>query len=459
LNTRRRKIRSWVFGAGVALALWAGVFAQAQMDDVTMPGGEKKAPPAVLTESEFKEWAAKPGAVVFDLQYKGLTDKEINQANSFWGYGSRSEETPFIKSVGLAKDKCLQFHLPLLRGSDEGLLEYEGKDVKALYLDLDCDGKLGKGEKIKPIEKKNGSEKAFYFVTPDFTATLADGKKVPFRVMALIHFYNDQPQVMCAPFCFWEGKAKLGDTKTALRLTDGGFDGSFVDFGRDSLRLVKDSDQDQNTLRGNTLSSLTCLDKTFYQLRFMGEGTKEKPLRAVLCKDTTPTGKIEVKMAQTAVETKLGSARLVSAETPTILFNIAGADTDIPEGRYRVEGGSLSFGKNDTGMLSFSKGPECRIVAGKTATVELGQPKLKVTAVEESKRYSMSSESAEAQTSFPTGTALYLDLKLVGKLGEEYGSIYERSEDQKSLVPPRKPHLTILGPDGQEVASSDLEFG
>jgi hypothetical protein len=191
----------------------------------------------------------------------------------------------------------------------------------------------------------------------------------------------------------------------------------------------------------------------------MGEGTKEKPLRAVLCKDTTPTGKIEVKMAQTAVETKLGSARLVSAETPTILFNIAGADTDIPEGRYRVEGGSLSFGKNDTGMLSFSKGPECRIVAGKTATVELGQPKLKVTAVEESKRYSMSSESAEAQTSVPTGTALYLDLKLVGKLGEEYGSIYERSEDQKSLVPPRKPHLTILGPDGQEVASSDLEFG
>jgi hypothetical protein len=453
-------MRSWVFGAGVAAgALWAGVFAQAQMDDVTMPGGEKKAPPAVLKESEFKEWAAKPGAVVFDLQYKGLTDKEVNQANSFWGYGSQSPETPFIKSVGLAKDKCIQFHLPLLRGSDEGLLEYEGKDAKALYLDLDGDGKLGKDEKIKPVEKSSGIDKTEYFVTPDFTATLADGKKVPFRVMVRVDFYSDRPQVMCSPFCFWEGKAKLGDTETTLRLTDGSFDGSFVDFGRDSIALArKTDDQNQNRMPQSTLSSLTCQDKVFYQVRFMGEGTKEKPLRAVLCKDNTPTGKVEVKMVEIAAKPKLGSARLVSTENPTILFDISGADMAIPEGRYRMERGSLSFGKDDTGMVSFSKGPECRIEAGKTAKVELGQPKLKVAAVEESKRYSMSSESAESKTSFPVGTDLYLDLKLVGKQGEEYGSIYGRSE-KGEYIPPTKPHLTILGPDGKEVASSDLEFG
>jgi hypothetical protein len=445
-----------VFGAGVAGALWAGVFAQAQMDDVTMPGGEKKPIPQ-LSESEFKEWAAKPGAVVFDLQYKGLTEKETDQANSFWGFGSQSLETPFIKSVGLAKDKVVQFHLPLLRGSDEGLIEYEGKTAKALYLDLDCDGKLGKGEKLEPVEKPKNENEGWNFVTPDFTATLADGKKVPFRVMARVNFYSDRPQVMCAPFCFWEGKAKMGDTETVLRLTDGSFDGSFVDFGRDSIALVKKTDdQNQNRMPQSTLSSLTCQDKAFYQMRFTGEGTKEKPLRAVLCKDNTPTGKVEVKMVDIAADPKLRSARLVSTETPSILFDINGADMDIPQGRYRMERGNLAFGKNNIGMATFSKGPECRIEAGKTATVEMGQPKLKVVALDESKRYST---PVEAKSSFPAGTDVYLDLKLVGKQGEEYGSVYVPSEDEKSFVPTKNPHLQILGPDGKEVVSSDLEFG
>jgi hypothetical protein len=453
-------MRPWIFGAGVAVGVfWAGLSAQAQMDDVTMPGGEKKAPQSLLSESEFKEWAAKPGAVVFDLQYKGLTDKEIDQANSFWNYGSQSPETPFVKSVGLAKDKSVQFQLPLLRGSDEGLLEYEGKTPKALYLDLDCDGKLGKNEKIEPIEKEEGIDKVTYFVTPDFTATLADGKKVPFRVMARVHFDSDQPpQVICSPFCFWEGKTKLGDAETILRLTDGGFDGSFVDFGRDSIALVKKADdQNQQWMPQSTLSSLTCQDKVFYQLRFTGEGTKEKPLRAVLCKDNTPTGKIKVKMVEIAAKPKFRSARLVSTDTPSVLFDINGSDTAIPQGRYRMENGNLAFGKDDTGMVSFSKGPECRIEAGKTAKVELGQPKLKVAAIEESKRYSMSAQG-EAKTSFAAGTDVYLDLKLTGKQGEEYGSIYGRSE-KGEYVPPAKPHLTILGPDGKEVVSSDLEFG
>ncbi len=447
-----------VFGAGVVCALWAGLSVQAQMDDVTMPGGEKKAPQAQLTESEFKEWAAKPGAVVFDLQYKGLTEKETDQANSFWGYGSMGKETPFVKSLELAKDKHVQFRFPLLRGSEEGAVEYDGKTAKALYLDLNCNGKLDKDEKLEPVEKSTGIDKTAYFVTSDFTATLADGKKVPFRVMAQVNFYNDQPQVMCAPFCFWEGKAKMGDTETALRLTDGGFDGSFVDFGRDSIALVKKTDDpNQNRMPQSTLSSLTCQDKTFYQLRFTGEGTKEKPLRAVLCKDNTPTGKIEVKMAQGG-EAKLNNARLVSSETSSILFDINGSDSEVPEGRYKISSGNLSLGQKSPGSVSFSKGPECRIVAGQTATVELGQPKLKVVAVEESKRYSTMSGNAEAQTSFPAGTDLYLDLKLVGKQGEEYGSIYEMSE-KGGYVPPQKPHLTITGPDGKEVASSDLEFG
>jgi hypothetical protein len=447
-------MRSWVLGAGVAFGtLWAGLSAQAQMDDVTMPGGEKKAPPAVLTESEFKEWAAKPGAVVFDLQYKGLTDKEIGQITIFSTFESQTPETPFTQSVGLAKDKCVHFQIPLLRGSDEGLLEYEGENAKALYLDLDCDGKLGKGEKLKPIKKQNNV--FFYFVTPDFTATRTDGKKVPFRLLARADFMNSCPQVLFSSFFLWEGKTKLGDAQVSLCLRDGNSDGSYGEFGQDLIRLVKTSELDKGFIFPYTLSSVTCLDQVFYQLRFTGEGTKEKPLRAVLCKDTSPTGKLEIKTVGIAAEPKSQGGRLISTETPTILFDIRDC-VAIPEGRYRLTQGNLAFGKDGTSSIGFEKGPECRIVAGQTVTIELGQPKLKVLALEAAKRYVT---PVEAKSSFSAGTNVYLDLKLVGKQGEEYGSSFFEQSEKGEYVPPAKPHLQILGPDGQEVVSSDLEFG
>ena len=41
-----------------------------------------------------------PGAIVFDMKYRGLNGgRDELRYNSYWGFGSRENETPFIKEL------------------------------------------------------------------------------------------------------------------------------------------------------------------------------------------------------------------------------------------------------------------------------------------------------------------------------------------------------------------------
>jgi len=437
------------------------------MDEVTMPGGTPPGPPtapgsARLSESEFKEWAAKPGAVVFDLQYRGLNIEEKELAPALWG-GSSNIPTPFIESLGISRKNYLPFRLRALRGSDEGAVEHDGKTVKALYLDFDCDGKLGAGEKMEPVLQPQGKDEAWYFISPDFTINTPDRGKILYRVLVKAYFASNSLQTRVTPFCFWEGEAKVGDTRTTLRLSDQNINGSFSDFiadsifGTDMFELATGPlSQFKNTpVPSERLSSLVQLNKTFYQLRLSGEGSREKPLRAVLWKDPVPTGKLAVKQVH-GQEMKFQKATLVSTEMPSARFEINDPDTEIPEGRYRIESGELTFGPRDAGKISVINGPECRIAGGRMITLDLEKPeRINLMAIEESYR---SSSLTKGKAFFPCDTDLYLNAKLVGAQGEEYRDFYEHSVDGKSLAHP-KPHLQILGPDGKEVVSTDFEGG
>jgi len=344
-------------------------------------------------------------------------------------------------------------------------VEYEGKTVKALYLDFDCDGKLGAGEKMEPVLQPQGKDEAWYFISPDFTINTPDRGKILYRVLVKAYFASNSLQTRVTPFCFWEGEAKVGDTLTTLRLSDQNINGSFSDFiadsifGTDMFELATGPlSQFKNTpVPSERLSSLVQLNKTFYQLRLSGEGSKEKPLRAVLWKDPVPTGKLAVKQVH-GQEMKFQKATLVSTEMPSARFNINGPDTEIPEGRYRIESAHLTFGPQDSGRVTLQNLPECRIEGGRTTPLELGKPnKVKLDAIIESQRYS--SSSVPPLTYFPQNTTVYLTAKVVGAQGEEYRDFPERPADGKSRVPLKKPHLQILGPGGQEVVSTDFEIG
>jgi len=267
---------------------------------------------------------------------------------------------------------------------------------------------------------------------------------------------------MFAPFCLWEADLNLENKAVALRLTDTNFDGSFLDFGEDSLDSGNGPSKDQKAqllpfLRLSSLIPLLPLSGyAEYQIRFTGEGTKEKPWRGAISKDPRPAGKVEPRLVAPDPQAKIQRVRWAACDMPSSLFDQYAPETNLPQGRYRVVEGDLKFGKELSGWASFKGGPECTIVAGQKVSVELGHPKLTIEALEETEPYR---PPATANASFPTGTEVYLPVKLVGAQGEEYNSVLVQAEGGGSSVPTPKPHLQILGPDGKEVASSDLEYG
>jgi hypothetical protein len=455
-----------------------------------------QSPPSLsllLSEAEFQEWAAKPDAVVFNLQYRGLTVDETYPTCSdivLMDDEPRSE-TPFIKSLGLTKDQYMQFHLDLLKGSEEGAIVQEGETIKALYLDLDCDGKLGPNEKLEPVRTPTEKERGWLFITPDFTITAPGGGKSLFRMIVEVGGDERLVTALLGSFCVWEGKSQVAGTTMTLCLMDKNTNGSFLDFGEDGFSLEKDSTplpdglpggmsglffqmimpemKTKDVLLGRALSSRMPLDGSFYQLRFTGEGTNGSPLRAVLCKETLPTGRIELKLAGLNSAPKSQSTRsdvpttssrplnpfisvleniqirhmvLVSTENPSIQLEMDDFVADVPPGHYRIDEGYQRFQGN---RISLENGPECQIVAGQTTTIELEKPKLEV----KTKVYGFDGDS-----SFHCKEPVFLELKLVGSHGEEYDyddSTY--SMEQNKIIQKQTAHIQILGPDGREVVA------
>jgi len=434
------------------------------MDDVTISGGEKAGAPveskALLSESEFKEWAAKTDAMVFDFRYRGLTEEEIGAAWTFEGDTGPFQETAFTQSLPVPNEKKVLFRFPLLRSSKIGVLEYEEKTVQALYLDVNGDGKLDPGEKLEPFQSPPCGAEVWFFVTPDFAVIAPDGKKRPYRVLAQVDLRNKpetaKPRVMLASFCLWEADLTVEGKAIALRLTDVDFDGSFLTFGEDSLESsdgpVKNKKVD--LLPGDRLSTLIRLSPLSltvgYQMRFTGEGTQEEPWRAALCKDPNPPGEIEPVLFLADPKAELKRVRWAASEMPTSLFDQHATETKLPQGRYRIVSGDiLSGGKT----ISIRNSSECRVVAGQKTVVKLGGPRLKLEAVEES---GPNKTAAEEKTTFPCNADVYIELKLVGIQGEEYGYSRKYAGYEKYAISLENPQLEISGPDGPTVSWPDL---
>jgi hypothetical protein len=299
------------------------------------------------------------------------------------------------------------------------------------------------------------------FVTPDFTLKTEDNRKVPFRALLQVRIYNNSssnPNVMWSPSCVLEGTSTIDGQSSKLILFTSGFDGSFDRFGRCSYYLDKSEKNIGRNISRKTLSSIINYKGQFYNLKFNGSHEEGKTIRAVMEKYTGTTGKLTAKLTgNTDLKTKLTSARLIGSKDKTIYFNISRDQSELPTGAYQLNSGNMDYETANDGKwrLDFTEGPEFAIEADKTVTVEVGKPVLSISAVDESKRYR---SDVKEEAVYDKGKTIFLSRKVMGKAGEAYGR-FSQIDTKTNRRTDLKPSIKIVGPNGKQIASADMEYG
>ena len=403
------------------------------------------------------------GSIVFNMKYRGLSGgKDELRYNSFWGFGSSGESgSTFIEALRKNIKNLQPVRNRYFKGAEWSAVELKDNEVVAFYFDLNADGKVSDNEKILPIQTEaQRTYRHTEFVTPDFIVNTRNGRQVPFRALLRVAFYGSSspPQCMWSPSCILEGTSTIDGEPTNLILLTNGFSGSFKDFGMSRFSLQTGEEKTGRYVPQQTLSSLINHDGQFYHLKLYGDHEKGKAIRAVLEKDTTPTGEMSVKLTgDTNLKARLSSARITGSKDTTIHFDISGGQSKLPAGAYKLNSGYINYGtKNvEQWQVNFTEGPEMTIDPENTCNVELGKPVLSVSAIDEKNRYR---SNAKEQSVFSKGTRIYLSPKIKGKAGEVYGRFSQRGPNSRRQTD-KEPKIRIVDADGKEVASAKMEYG
>jgi len=406
---------------------------------------------------------AEPDQIVFDLRYRGLSGKKDPLfQNSYYGYGGRSEDTPFVEDLRGHGIKTLQLvHNYEFVGAETSALEiHRGRPV-AYYLDLNADGKVTADERITPTPGTNDNETLF--LTPDFTFTNRYHSPVTFRALLTVQKYRGQTNFNCmwTPCCVLEAQGTLAGQPAHLIIYSAGLSGSFDRFGSASLALdIGTEAQEKRHLR-NSLSSLLLLEDRFYRLELLQAHEKSPALRLVLTPDDAPTGLVKLLFDSVdPLETELRWLRIHGARPEDNIFLAANTER-LPIGSYQVPRGSFFYGTADepkAWTVDFDQGPVFEVKANEETTVRLGQPQLDIQAVEYNKRYE---SDPSIQTTYQRGDRIYLTRQVTGLAGEDYGRFETQDDPKASGYNYRQvqARITIKDPPGKQILSQDLEYG
>jgi hypothetical protein len=404
------------------------------------------------------------GAIVFDLKYRGLSGSEDDlRYHSSWGFGGRGDdEVPFIDAVEIEDvEEIITVYNPDLAGAEWSAVELQDNKAVAFYFDLNADGKLSGNEKILPTTELgwDGERIEVEFVTPDFIIK-TDGREVPFRVLLRAYSYEleARPNCMWSPSCVLEGTSTFNGEPTKLVLYSNGFRGSFKEFGSCSYSLLTGEEEQKEYVQQETLSSIINYRGQFYRVNLYGSHEKGKAIRAVLEKDRTPTGEFAVRLTGDAkLKSRLNGVTISGSKDKTIYFNISGNQSRLPAKAYRIDRGYLSYGSEneDEWQLNFKEGPEFEIDPERACTVELGRPKLSVSAIDEKKRYH---DDAKEQSVYAQGTKIYLTRVIKGMGGELFGRFSHKEQDSRTWDK-IQPTIKIEDSEGEEVLSEKMKYG
>ena len=410
--------------------------------------------------------APPPEAVVFDLKYRAQTGAADDiDYRSFYGYGGADEETktePFLQDV---RKKAPSLHYVCnyaLTGRKWAAVEYHGRQASALYFDLNADGKLSENERILPTRK---AAQGVEFITPDFVQAMEGGGQMLCRVLLQVSFYpgSSEPNCMWSPAALLEGAATLNGRPARLLLYASSPGSGFDQYGRSSYSLLL-GDQAKPVpgeyVPREMLSSLIASGGQFYNLTLQGRYSNGLPARVVLAKDTSPTGALAVKLVgSNALQATFASLDLRGAVDKTLFLRVGASKEEVtlPEGDYVVDSGAIAYGASNRQDwdVSFSQGPVATVKAGQVTELALGQPTLRVRAIDERERYT--SNPAELAT-FKQGTRIYLEPRILGRGKEVFGR-FRQSTAARGDKTDRPPRITITGPNGKELLSKVMEYG
>lgn len=403
-----------------------------------------------------------PGAIVFDMDYQGLSGKPDElRYNSYWGFGQSSTETPFLADVKKNVKDIETVYNPNFKGAEWSAVEVKDNQAVALYIDLDANGKLSDNEKILPIQNSESSpNNRKEFVTPDFIITSHDGRQVPFRALLQVAFYGLQarPNCMWSPSCVLEGTSKINGQPIKMILFANGFSGSFEEFGGSSLSLQTGKEDTGNYVPRQTLSSIINHDGQFYNVEINGQHGKNSKVRAILTKYTGATGRLAVTLSSDRdLKSKLNSATITGNKDNTINFSIPDNRSVLPAGAYKLNRGYINYGvkEDNEWRLSFTDGPEFTINAEQTCELKPGKPVLSVSAVDENKRYQ---SDVKEQTVYTKDTNIYISRVIKGKSGELYGRFSQRQENSSGYTD-IEPEIKIVDSEDKEVAATKIKYG
>jgi len=444
-------MKKFLIGFVILAVLIIGIF-------FLLPGA-----PETGVEGEVVEFPEPtPGAIVFDMKYRGLSgSKDDLRYNSYWGFGSRENETPFIKKLKKDIKELHTVYNPNFGKAQYSALELKDGKAVAFYFDLNTDGKVSDNEKILPVNiEENNNMRGSEFVLPDFALNTSDGRQVPFRALLKVNFYGDssRPNCMWSPSCVLEGTSAIDGKPIKLILYVSFSSSSFKEYGRCSYSLFEEAEKYGGYVPKQTLSSIINHDGQFYHLKLYGNHEKDKSIRAMLEKYTGATGELAVELSgKTKLSTKPSNMNILGIEDTTILFNVPSGQTKLPKGNYKLYRSYVDYGEehNSEWRLDFTEGPEFTIKADKKNEIELGKPVLSISAVDEKNRYR---NDVKEQTVYSNGTKIFISRIIKGKTGELYGKFSERNENNDRLTA-IEPDIRIVDADGKEVVVAKIKYG
>jgi hypothetical protein len=416
-------------------------------------------------------------SATFEMKYRSFngTQSELFKYSRLMFSSRNIKPNAFIRNLRKQGMEIEIVPMKTMLRAQQAAMEIVSGTLAALYVDLNADGKLSPGERITPSGNPGRGKFATEFVTPDFTMNTKQGK-MPYRLLLDARsgrslMSDSKYRYSWGPSCVWEGQSEVDGKPVTLRLVDGRMDGTLTEFGRDMIGF-----EGMKPLFSwgpwQQMSSLMYLDNCYYRLSFTGEPREGGNFRAILTRDTSPQGKLEV----TLTDGRKSALKNVDINIRDSNDNACSLQLknqpfpSIPEGMYKVSYGTFECNdsKGKPWTYQISGGSMVEIEADETCTLELGSPYLLVDVYEvvvegkkKSRKLRASIDGIELAP-ITAGSMVEIDVTVMGDAGESYRRIARKAagpgmKNRKAAESP--PLVQIANSKGVQVAEYKLVFG